>query len=787
MATEDGKAETAAGEGATLGAAAPASDTNWLNGRKFSERYYALLAERMRLPVQAQREHIVETVRQSRVVVVQSETGSGKSTQIPAILLRELMREENPRSKRAKVVVTEPRRIAATSVAARVAEELDVELGKEVGYCIRFDDKSDQKLTRLKYVTDGMLLRETLSDPLLSEYSIVVVDEAHERSISTDVMLGILKRLIWSSRAGDLKLIVMSATLDISSLQTFFEGHAPLLKIPGRMYPVEINFEAKAVEDYVLACVDRAVSIHLRRSVEDGDILIFLTGEDEIETARRELNSAFAAPAFRDKPAIVLPCYAAMAPRSLQRVFEPAPALTRKIVIATTIAETSITIDGVVFVIDSGYAKQKIYHPGYRIESLLVREISKDQAKQRAGRAGRTKPGVCYRMYTETAFNELMPEAFIPEMRRSNLTAMVLQLRKLGITDLARFEYIDPPAPAMMMRALERLLHLRALESTGELTKDGLLMARLPLDPQFTRIILKSIQLNCSYEIVRIIAILNSGGAHKVFLHHMARPPGVVWRAKRRFEHDFSDHLMLLNVLLEYEAAKRHGDEHAWCHENCINARTLNGALDIFSQLQRVLDQNHLRLQSCGYIPVLDASGKGTERGRGLMAAQTNAQMLICRALAAGSFMQCAVRDSVERRKPKNGGGRGGSTPQLARYVTVCEDEHQLKIHRSTGTKADHPMMRCIIYEELAMSPELHLRTVSGVLTDWLIEEDVSNLVFRNQSFRTKAVRKAFRRSAAVTETTTTFSDEEMQQEGDASSVSSGDVDVGARAETVAL
>ena len=313
-------------------------------------------------------------------------------------------------------------------------------------------------------------------------------------------------------RRKDLKLVVMSATMDAERFQNYFEG-APLLDIPGRLFPVEIFFTPNSEKDYLVAAVRTVVQIHSCEA--EGDILLFLTGEEEIETACRDIRREVSKIGEEVGPLSVVPLYSTLPPQMQQRIFDPPPAPNkrgiagRKCVVATNIAETSLTIDGIVYVIDPGFAKQKVYNPRLRVESLLVAPISKASAKQRSGRAGRTKPGKCFRLYTEKAYKKELEENTFPEILRSNLATVVLTLKKLGIQDLVHFDFMDPPAPETLMRALEMLNYLGALDDEGELTPLGAQMSEFPLDPCLSKMLLSSVRLKCVREVLTIAALLN--------------------------------------------------------------------------------------------------------------------------------------------------------------------------------------------------------------------------------------------------------------------------------------
>ena len=402
----------------------------------------------MDLPILAHKEAILALVRANPVVIITGEPGTGKTTQIPQYLLdcRDLPRTLGCRS--VKIVVTQPRRVAAVAMARRVAYERKARLGHEVsprqvGYAIRFEDRSSQR-TQIKYVTDGVLIRECLQDPDLTGYTIVMLDEVHERTLDTDVLLALAKQAV-HRRAENMRLIVTSATLNIDQFANYFDN-CPVLQIATRAFNVEVLHCTSKADRRVENSVTAAIRIHLHEG--PGDVLVFLTGSEECERACRLCLEKLNQLLDRGKPVpsmVIMPLYGAMPSEEQAKVFEPVPRDCRKVIFSTNIAETSLTIQGICFVIDCGYVKQKIYNPKTGLDALLVVPISRQQARQRAGRAGRTADGKCYRLYSDTFAEQQMEEAAKPEILRVNLSSTLLTLKAMGIHDVSGFEFMDPP------------------------------------------------------------------------------------------------------------------------------------------------------------------------------------------------------------------------------------------------------------------------------------------------------------------------------------------------------
>ncbi|KAJ4898381.1 putative pre-mRNA-splicing factor ATP-dependent RNA helicase [Raphanus sativus] len=435
--------------------------------KKSAARYYE---ERRNLPVWVQKEEFLRTFMENQMVMVTGETGSGKTTQIPQFVLETVMDENYPSSDDQWLVgCTQPHRVAAISAARRVAEEMDVKIGEEVGYTVRFEDCSSSR-TVLKYLTNDVLLREARADPLLARYKVIILDEVHDRSLATDLLVGILKRTLTSRP--DFKLVVMSATLEeyfsgAPLIKEYFSG-APLIKVPSSLHPVEIWYTREPVMDYLESAISKVIQIHMCEPT--GDILVFLTGEEEIEQACSRIIRSLG------DQVTVVPLYSSLPSAVQHKIFDPTPKSLRKIIVSTNVAETSLSMDGIVYVVDSGFSKQKDYDFHTAVEFWLVSPISQASAYQRAGRAGRTRPGKCFRLYTEQTFNDF-PVRETPEIVRSNPVNTVLTLKQLGVNDLKSFEYIDPPSPKMLLRALEDLFHLGAVDDQGNLTNIGLMMS----------------------------------------------------------------------------------------------------------------------------------------------------------------------------------------------------------------------------------------------------------------------------------------------------------------------
>lgn len=541
------------------------------------------------LPIRKQASDILIAANANDELVIIGETGSGKTTQLPQILL-----EANAHSD-GMICVTQPRRVGAITVAKRVAEERGCEVGGEVGYAVRFEDKSCRH-TAIKYVTDGTLLRECLEDPLLTRYSVIILDEAHERSLNTDILFGVLKTLV-KQRQTPLKLIVTSATLDGEKFSAYF-NECPVLHVPGRCYPVEIIHSLEDhLRDYQAAALDTILQIHAHQP--PGDILVFLTGQAEIEKMVLQINQAVCnLPEGSCGDLYVLPLYASLPPALQLRVFQGPIEGGRRCIVSTNVAETSVTVEGVVYVVDSGLVKQKSYNPATGMDSLDVVPVSRVQATQRAGRAGRTRPGKCYRLYTKDFYDKKMPTITLPEIQRTSLVGVVLHLKSLELNiDVLNFDFLDRPDDAALEDALRQLYVLEALDPEGNITPLGHRMALLPLDPALARALLAAQELRCLPEMVIVAAMLS---AERVFLggegpgddKGAARGEGGQMREQRKerlrplMQEGQGDHVLLLRLWEEWE---RHNFSRQFCDEYGLDLRGMNFAKEIKRQLEGIV------------------------------------------------------------------------------------------------------------------------------------------------------------------------------------------------------
>lgn len=626
-----------------------------------------------RLPIFDYSAEIKERVRDNDVTVVVGETGSGKTTEIP-LMLQEALGGE------ARVAITQPRRVAARSVARYVAGKAGVIIGEEVGYHVRFDDRTTEG-TRLTFMTDGILLRTIQEDPTLGEYSAVMIDEAHERTLNIDFTLGLLKRMQKKrveSGLTPIKILVSSATMEKEKFAKYFAG-APVVEVEGRQYPVELHYEGSTPYDYI-----RAAAVKVKDIVEggkEGDILVFLPGQEEIEGAIEQIEK------FGLLDVVILPLYGAMSPDDQDRIFQVYG--NRKIVVSTNVAESSVTVPGIKYVVDSGLIKQVEFDPQTGIQSLVTTQHAKSGCIQRTGRAGRISEGECHRLYDKKDFEERL-DFQTPEIQRSNLANVVLTMKRMGIEDVKSFEFIDPPEPEAIDQAIATLKVLGALDDQENITKTGEVMADLPLEPHIGRMIIEA-EIHQCVEVVCTLAAFMS--TRSVF----ARPKdkqGLADIAHMKFKVSESDFLTLWKVWQAYEASNYDRD---WARDNFLSSRVLEEVRDIRYQLFRALKRNGIRVS------------------------ENNDPVAIGKSVASGlieNLMEYSYRHSYRR---------------------VKDGRQDFYIHPSSATFGFGP--RYFVPGEIVETKKRYARTIQSVKPGWikeiapqLIKEEVRKVYYDSET-----------------------------------------------------
>lgn len=551
------------------------------------------------LPVSQRRDDIAAAIRDNQVVIVAGATGSGKTTQLPKICL-ELGREH--------IGHTQPRRIAARTIAERVAEELGGgELGGLVGYQVRFTDKVSSE-TRVKLMTDGILLNEIHFDRDLKRYDTIIIDEAHERSLTIDFLLGYLKRLL--PRRPDLKLIITSATIDPESFSKHFDD-APIIEVSGRTYPVEIRYRPLVAEDQDddaddesdsrtgdsgNAADDRDTLQGITDALDElaqedpGDVLVFLSGENEIRDAQDAIEGK------RYPGTEVLPLYGRLSAADQHRVFERrhTPGIRRRVVLATNVAETSLTVPGIKYVIDTGTARISRYSPRAKVQRLPIEAISQASASQRSGRAGRTSAGIAIRLYSEDDFGR-RPEYTDPEILRTNLAAVILQMISLGFGDIESFPFLQPPDSRGVKDGLDLLRELRAVDKDGRITKSGRQLTRLPIDPRLGRMVLEAGRQGVGREVIAIVSALSIQDPRERPLEKRAHAD----QLHARFADPTSDFLTLLNLWNHIEEQQEELSSSAFrrlCKAEFLNYLRIREWQDLYRQLSRAAKQVDVRV-----------------------------------------------------------------------------------------------------------------------------------------------------------------------------------------------
>ncbi|XP_062329887.1 probable ATP-dependent RNA helicase DHX40 isoform X2 [Osmerus eperlanus] len=649
------------------------------------------LNESKNLPIYQHKSKLIQAVKDNSFLVVTGETGSGKTTQLPQYLYQAGFCRDG------KIGITQPRRVAAITVAQRVSQEMQCSLGKEVGYQVRFDDCTSQD-TVVKYMTDGCMLREILANPCMSQYSVVILDEAHERSLNTDILLGLLRKTLSHpdkasrGRSIPLKVVVMSATLETEKLSDFL-GQCPVFTIPGRTFPVTSKFGCaigpKDSESsvYVKEVVKVALDIHTSEMA--GDILVFLTGQSEIEKACDILYEKAESINYRHdvqdrtvEGLLILPLYGSMPTDQQRQIFQPPPPGIRKCVVATNIAATSLTINGIKYIVDSGFVKQLNHNSRVGMDILEVVPISKSEAEQRAGRAGRTSAGKCFRIYTKEFWDKCMLDYTVPEIQRTSLTAVILTLKCLGVHDVIRFPFLDRPEERFILEALKQLFQCDAIDRRGKVTRLGELMVEFPLPPGLTRALLKAASLGCQDLLLPVAAMLS---VENIFIRpgHPEKQKEADKKHRRLAAKAGScnDFTLLLSV---FEKCKSSDNPSAWCKDNWIHWRALKSSFSIETQLREIL----LRLQQKSDFPMETFDGNKSE--------------LFRRCLCTGYFTNVARR----------------SVGKV--FCTMDGHGSMVHIHPASSLFDQEEMLDWIIFHDVLVTSRIYVRTVCPIRYDWV-------------------------------------------------------------------
>lgn len=577
-----------------------------------------LKSQILHLPIYQNKQELIDLInnQDTNVIIIMGETGCGKTTQVPKILY------ENFNLDNKMICITQPRRIAAISISERVAEEMGTKIGDLVGYSVRFKEKMSKK-TKIKFVTDGMLVRECILDKNLEKYKYIILDEIHERSIHTDILMMICKDLLINKKRTDLKLIIMSATLDPKKYMEYFNTNA-LIKIQGRKFPIKVyniseeneennlinidnNNNKKIIAEndyydliskYIDRCLNAILQIILSPKEEDktGDILVFLPGQEDIEDLqellkgkKEEINNIL--PYGKNIEYKVLPLFGSL-PSNLQlKIFRPIKnkqgKYIRKIILSTNIAETSLTIKNIKYIIDSGFFKMRKFYPKLNIDTLKVTKISKNSALQRAGRAGRESPGVCYRLYTQKEYENFL-EQTEPEILRINLRNISLQLFSIGYTNFEQINFIDKPPMDNFNNAFEDLISYGALDKENKKITDlGKKMSILPMDPIYSLILINSLDnkyRDVFEDILSIVSVLQSDN----IFYNPNNLREKIEKIRERYLDPISDHLSLRNIFMEYKKAN---NREKFCKENFLNDKALAKSMEIYNQLKTYLEK----------------------------------------------------------------------------------------------------------------------------------------------------------------------------------------------------
>ncbi len=653
-----------------------------------------------KLPISKRCDEIIEAIRRHPVIILSGETGSGKTTQIPKMCL------DAGRGRKMRIACTQPRRVAALSIAKRVSEELRIKYGREVGSKIRFSDETSQE-TRIKFLTDGMLLAEIQSDPSMSEYDTIIIDEAHERSLNIDFLLGYLNQL--RKRRPDLKVIVTSATIDIEKFSNAFDS-APIIEVSGRVHPVKVVYAPldELLEDSGEFTVIDGVAESIERIINDfkqGDILVFLPTEKDISETRDLLEGRLG------NRFDILPCFGRLSSGEQQRIF--APSKYRKIVLATNIAETSLTIPGIRFVVDSGLARTSRYNPKARTKRLPIEKISQSSANQRKGRCGRVQDGICIRLYSESDFEKRV-EFSVPEIQRSNLAEVILRMEAAKLGDIETFPFIDPPSTAAIKSGYALLQELGAIDGKRKLTPIGRKLAKLPIDPTAGRMLLQAEREGVVEQVLVIASALSIQDPRE-------RPMGkeeAARTAHKRFVHRESDFLTLLNI---WESAHEEFERltqnklRKFCKKHFLSYLRVREWIDVKNQLSRSLAEFETRHKISHRIPEYKNPLEKSELRKfgGLEYRSIHISLATGLLANPGRKEEPNIYLSTGNRKAMIFPGSG----LFNRKALYAKSKSQ---KREAETKSSSPSW--ILAGEIVETRRLYARTVAAIDPTWLVQ-----------------------------------------------------------------
>ena len=659
------------------------------------------------LPIYKSEREFIDYFTNNTVTILTGETGSGKTTQIPKILLSHKLIPQ-------QVVITQPRRVAAISIAHRVSEELNTTIGDVVGYSVRFQEKSS-KYTKIKYVTDGMLVRECILDPLLTKYSVVIIDEVHERSVHTDILLAILKGLISGDekKRPDLKVVIMSATFNAKKFLDYFNTKA-FISVMGRTFPVKVYNVIKENASYIDMALSCVMQIIMDDNMEYGDILVFLPGQEDIEDLSLLLlerkQKLFEMYNNQNKKKIfeVYQLFSSMPYEAQMKVFLPSS--KRKVILATNIAETSITIKNVKYIVDTGKFKIRKFFHNTNTDTLTITDITKNSALQRAGRAGRDSEGACFRLYSKEKYNSFN-EYNEPEILRINLRNVILELMAIGFPNIDTIDFIDKPKKENYQSAYDDLISLKALNRNIELTDFGRKIAILPVEPAFAVVLLNSLKeefSDVSDDIMIIVSLLQSDN----IFYTPSTLKEKIDKIREKFINPISDHLTLLNVYIQWKESENKG---AFCKENYLNDKALRKTKDIYDQLKKYLTkikiddykENKEEMVKKEAISKVEKMINVIEKGINYLdneERENRREELICKCLLTGFF------DNIARYSNEN-------------FYSTVKGGMMCKVHPTSILIKKNRMSKereFLLYNEMIVTSKRYLKCCTLLKEDWV-------------------------------------------------------------------